>query len=355
MDSSRVKNGLAGMLAKRISAKNSADFIKRLGEMLEKGFTIGDAVDFLMLNVPGVSKKQAAAIQNNLQNGTPLHEILPILQVPSIICLQVFFAERHGNVQETLIHAGTQWEKAEQSKQELIRLLQYPVFLLGLLVILLAVLNTFVLPQFRDLHASMGYEPAGMIAVLLFFLQWAPPMILLALPVIAGGFLFLYTRYKLLAPQKKANMLSNIPYIRSFFQLYFTRLFAREAAQLLNSGFAVNEMLHVFEQQTIYPMLQTVSKKINVQLIEGETLQEAISRISWFDHKLSALIGHGGASGKTGEELLLYAGFCDRLVEDKIKKITGVIQPAVFLIIGTIVMAVYLSVMLPMFEMIGSV
>ena len=59
------------MLAKRISAKNSADFIKRLGEMLEKGFTIGDAVDFLMLNVTGVSKKKSAPHKNKLKKGTP--------------------------------------------------------------------------------------------------------------------------------------------------------------------------------------------------------------------------------------------------------------------------------------------
>lgn len=51
-----------------------------------------------------------------------------------------------------------------------------------------------------------------------------------------------------------------------------------------------------------------------------------------------------------GEELLLYASFCDQLIENKIKKATSIIQPAVFLIIGTVVMAVYLSVMLPMFE-----
>lgn len=323
--------------------------------MMMKGFTIGDAVDFLMMNISGINKKQIAVIRKSLQDGTPLHEILPILNVPSLICLQVFFAEQHGNVQETLVHAGTQWRKSEQSKEKLIRLLQYPVFLLALLVILLTVLNTFVLPQFRDLHASMGYEPEGVIALLLFFLQWAPPAVLLIVPTLTGICLFLFARYKLLSPHKKADMLSKLPYIRTFFQLYFTRLFAREAAQLLNSGFAVNELLHVFEEQTIYPMLRAVSKKINGQLVMGETLQEAISSIPWFDRKLSALIGHGGANGRIGEELLLYAEFCDQLVEDKIKKLTGIIQPAVFLIIGTIVMAVYLSVMLPMFEMIGSV
>lgn len=350
-----MKSGRAGILEKRVSAKNSADFITRLGEMLMKGFTIGDAVDFLMMNIPGINKKQIAAIRTLLQDGTPLHEILPILNVPSLICLQVFFAEQHGNVQETLVHAGNQWRKSEQSKENFIRLLQYPIFLIALLIILLAVLNTFVLPQFHDLHASMGYKPEGIIALLLFFLQWAPPAVLLIIPALTGIYLFLYARYKMLSPHKKADMLSRVPYIRSFFQLYFTRLFARESAQLLNSGFAVNELLHVFEEQTIYPMLCAASKKINGRLMTGETLQEAIAAIPWFDGKLSALIGHGGANGRLGEELLLYAEFCDRIVEDKIKKLTGIIQPAVFLIIGTIVMAVYLSVMLPMFEMIGSV
>ncbi|WP_050180837.1 competence type IV pilus assembly protein ComGB [Domibacillus robiginosus] len=355
MDLSQAKNGLAGVLAKRTSAKNGADFITRLGEMMIKGFSIGDAVEFLLMNIPDINKKQTRTIQKQLRAGIPLHEILPVLHVPSLICLQVFFAEQHGNVQETLVQAGTQWSKTEQAKEKLIRLLQYPLFLLALLIILLAVLNTFVLPQFRDLHASMGYEPQGMILLLLFFLQWAPPAVLIITPALAGTLLVLYTRYKLLSPQKKADMATKVPYIKALFQLYFTRLFARESAQLLNSGFSVNELLHVFEKQTIYPMLCEASKKINSQLMTGTSLKEAIANIAWFDRKLPALIGHGGANGRMGEELLLYAEFCDQLIESKIKKATGIIQPIVFVIIGTVVMAVYLSVMLPMFEMIGSV
>ncbi|MCM3788416.1 type II secretion system F family protein [Domibacillus indicus] len=355
MDLSHARNGLAGVLAKRTSAKNGADFITRLGEMMIKGFSIGEAVEFLLMNIPDINKRQTNLIQKQLREGVPLHEILPVLHVPSLICLQIFFAEQHGNVQETLVHAGTQWSKTEQAKEKLVRLLQYPIFLLALLIVLLAVLNTFVLPQFRDLHASMGYEPKGMILLLLFFLQWAPPAVLITAPVLTGLLLLLYTRYKLLSPQKRADMIIKIPYMKTLFQLYFTRLFARESAQLLSSGFSVNELLHVFEEQTIYPMLREASKKINSQLMSGTPLKEAIANITWFDRKLPALISHGGANGRMGEELLLYASFCDQLIENKIKKATSIIQPAVFLMIGTVVMAVYLSVMLPMFEMIGSV
>lgn len=338
-----------------MTAKNGADFIFRLGEMLEKGFTIRESIDFLMLNIPGISGKQTKHIRQMLQAGIPLHEILPILHVPSLICLQVYFAEKHGNVQDALLHAGRQWKKSEQSKEKLMKLLQYPIFLLFLLVMLLAVLNTFVLPQFHDLHASMGYKPEGLILLLLFFLEWVPPIMLILLPCAIGLSIFLYARYRLLSPKKKADMLIRIPYVRTFFQLYFTRLFAREAAQLLNSGFAVNEMLHVFERQTIYPMLTAVSEIIDKGLMNGVSLQEAIKQITWFDKKLSALTGHGGANGRLGEELLMYAAFCDELIEEKIKKLTGFIQPVVFLFIGAVVMTVYLSVMLPMFEMMGSV
>lgn len=323
--------------------------------MMRKGFTIGDSIDFLMINIPGINRTQMNTIRESLQSGDPLYEILPILHVPSLICLQVYFAEKHGNVQDTLIHAGIQWKKTEQSKEKLFKLFQYPLFLLSLLVLMLAVLNTFVLPQFQDLHNSMGYKPKGAIAVLLFFLEWAPPTGLITLPAAGVSYLFLYARYKRLSPKKKADMLIKIPYIKTFFRLYFTKLFARESAQLLNSGFAVNEMLAVFEQQTIYPMLRSASKAINIQLMEGEALQEAISQIPWFDRKLAALVGHGGANGRLGEELLLYAEFCEELAEEKVKKLTSIIQPAVFLFIGIIIMSIYLAVMLPMFEMIGSV
>lgn len=338
-----------------MSTKNSADFITRLGEMMSKGFSIGEAIDFLMINIPGINKKQLTSIHESLQSGLPLSDILFILHIPSFICLQIYFAEKHGNVQSTLVQAGNQWKKSEQAKEKLIKLLQYPIFLLVLLAMLLTILNTFVLPQFRDLHSSMGYEPKGIIVILLFFLEWAPPIALVAIPSAISAGLFLLARYKLLSPRKKAGLLSSIPYVKTFFQLYFTRLFARETAHLLNSGFPVNAILNIFEQQTIYPILCAASQSISMQLVEGETLQGAIEKIPWFDRKLASLIGHGSTNGRLAEELFLYAEFCNEIIEEKIKKITGLIQPVVFLFIGMIVMAVYLSVMLPMFEMIGSV
>lgn len=323
--------------------------------MLEKGFTIKEAMSFLMVHLPGIKKKQAAAVQSKLQEGVPLHELLPLLHVPPLICLQVFFAEEHGDVPTTLIHAGTRWMETEQSKEKLVKLLQYPAFLLVLLLALLAILNTVVLPQFRDLHETMGYTPGGFIAFLLFCLQWGPLILLILIPSIMAVAAVFLLNMRRASPSHQANTLIRFPLVRSLFRLSFTCLFAREAGYMLHSGFAVNDMLTIFERQTIYPMLHAASVRLNDRLLQGDSLPEAIEHIPWFDRNLPLLIRHGSANSKTGEELILYAELCEEHIREKITSATAVIQPVVFVSIGVVVMSVYLAVMLPMFQMMSTI
>ncbi|MGC8228471.1 competence type IV pilus assembly protein ComGB [Pseudobacillus badius] len=348
-------NMIAGYLKKRRAGKYQGEFILRLGEMLKQGFPMSAALEFLLINFDRNHRESIHSLRAELNAGTPLHEILHLLDFPSMICLQVYFAEKHGRLPETLIQAGEHWKKTEQAKEKLTKLLQYPLFLLFLLFLLLFLLKHFLMPRLEDLYAALNFSPEGTTLLFMAFLQKGPSLILLAAAGCAAASLSYFFNYQRQTPQIKINRLMKIPVLSTFFALFFTRLFAKEVSYLLESGFAVNEVLLILQEQTVHPMMKHVAAGINGYLVTGHSLAEAAEQVSCFVPQLPRIMRHGEANSRLAQELLLFSQFCETLLEKKIKKGMAILQPAIFLFVGLVVIAIYLSVMLPMFQMIGSV
>lgn len=323
--------------------------------MLEQGFPMGRALEFLVMNFDRDHQKAVRLIRAELSAGTPLNEILRLLDFPSMICLQVFFAEKHGHLSETLLYAGEQWKKTEEVKGKVRKLLQYPMFLLFLLFVLLFLLNSFLMPRFEELYAALGFVPSGITLLLIVFLRGAPPALLLAALTFLLAAVSAFFYYDRQSPPRKILLLTKLPILSSYFPLVFTRLFAKEAASLLQSGFAINEVLHILQQQTVHPMLAHVAKEIETRLLIGRSFAEAVKEMPCFVSRFSLILQHGEANGRIGEEMLIFSQFCEVLIEKHIKKWTSILQPLIFSFIGMVIISIYLSVMLPMFQMVGSV
>ncbi|WP_231603501.1 competence type IV pilus assembly protein ComGB [Bacillus sp. FJAT-27231] len=355
MDISLKLNTIAGYLKRRRAGRYQGEFIFRLGEMLNQGFAIGDALEFLLINFDRNHRESIRLIRTELNAGTPLNEILHMLHFPSMICLQVYFAEKHGRLPETLLHAGEHWKKTEQAKEKLVKLLQYPLFLLFLLFMLLFLLNYFLMPRFEELYAALNFTPSGSTFLLITFLQKGPPFILLAAGVLAAASLFVFFQYQRQTPQSKIHWLIKTPITSTYFPLLFTRLFAKEVSSLLKSGFAVNEVLLILQEQTMHPVLRHVASEINSGLVTGQSFAEAAEQMSCFVPQLPRILRHGETNGRLAQELFLFSHFCETLLEKKIKRSLSILQPSIFLCVGLVVIAIYLSVMLPMFQMVGSI
>ncbi|MFK2824355.1 competence type IV pilus assembly protein ComGB [Bacillus sp. B190/17] len=335
--------------------KYQGEFIFRLGKMLNQGFTIGQALEFLLMNFDRNHRESIHLIQSELNVGTPLNEILLKLGFPSMICLQVYFAEKHGRLPETLTQAGEHWKKTEQAKEKLAKLLQYPLFLLFLLFLLLFLLNRFLMPRLEELYSTLGFTPSGGTFLLITFLQKSPSLFVFAAVSLIMIFFFSFYHYQKQTPHNKIKWLIKTPIVSVYFSLLFTRLFAKEVAYLLQSGFAVNEILLILQEQTMHPMLQHIAIEINYRLVTGQSFAEAAEQMPCFVSQLPRILRHGEMNGRLAQELLIFSQFCEVLIEKKIKRGLAILQPAIFLFVGLVVVSIYLSVMVPMFQMVGSI
>jgi competence protein ComGB len=144
-----------------------------------------------------------------------------------------------------------------------------------------------------------------------------------------------------------------IPFVSAYFRLYFTHYFSIQLSYLLGGGLSVNESLSLFvknDQQLFYSELGREMKK---ELRMGEKLEDIVRQYPFFERELSMIIHHGQKNGKLDTELAFYSHYCLQRLEEKTEKSMKIIQPALFAVIGLMIVSMYLAVLLPMFQLLN--
>ncbi len=322
--------------------------------MLGKGFTLGESLDFLGRTNEG-RMVMFQSMTYALQSGQPIYEVFYKEGFDHQTCTQLYFAERHGFLVTALKESGEYLLRKDEQRRKLIRLLQYPIILAAVLIIVSILLQTLLLPRFQMFYDSVGYKPNIILQLFLHMMQTLP---LYALSVICaallGSALFFRLLYKRSALER-AVFFSGLPGVRTYYRLYQTTFLAREWSFLLKSGFSINEIIQIMLKQDFHPLLKESAVEIREMLTFGYSFSEAVSHLGFVEEELMVIVAHGEKNGKLDAELMFYSQFCLQRLEEKIMKAFLVIQPIVFALIGLVVIAIYLSIFLPMFEVIDSI
>ncbi|MGF2617061.1 type II secretion system F family protein [Rossellomorea vietnamensis] len=334
--------------------KDHGTFLKRLGELLSNGYSLTDAIEFVFI---GHYKAQGAIrlmMLSQLQNGSSLSAVLHSSGLPLHVCSQIYFAERHGRIAETLIQAGEYLTARKKDREALMKVLTYPLVLISILIGVMILLKSVLFPQFEILYSSLDYTPENNLRLFLNIFENLPAIFLalLVASMTAGG--IIYLRFQSYTPLKKAELLLRVPYVSRYIRLLYTQFFSREVSFLLNSGMSINQALTEMESQTYRPLFEEAAGRMIQDLKIGKSFPETIEFFGLFTDGFLEVIRHGERRGQLPQELFIYSQFCMETLEESGKNMLTVIQPVVFLFIGLFILLIYFSVMVPMFQVMQS-
>lgn len=341
------------MWSNRWKKKEMADFLKRIGYLMEKGYSLSDSLELYAINVRKQIQEQIAEMLQQLKNGERLFEILRQFDFPNDVVASLYFFERY-DLTEGLIQGGNLLEKREAFKDKLQKVLQYPLFLIWLTSMMVYLLFRYLLPQFSNLYSSVGSGLPKASQIIITSVKALPFVLLMSsiLLFVVATFIFIKLRHK--SPRAKLTVLLKFPFIRSLTQLLITQRFSLNLSSLLHAGVSINEAIHIFEQQTYSPFFQQEAFDIRFRLLSGESLEEIMHKRSLYQNELAAIIKHGQLNGRLADELAIYAEILLKKIEEFFIKSINIIQPVIFSIVGLIVLLMFLAVMLPMLQFIQS-
>lgn len=143
-----------------------------------------------------------------------------------------------------------------------------------------------------------------------------------------------------------------IPIVKYVYQVNLTRQFSHLLGSLLVSGISLQQALSILEQQQISRHLSYITALLKQRVKFGDSLSEAVKILQLFMPKFDELIQHGEKNGYLGREMLIFSELLNERIQSTIKFCLASIQPLFFILIAICIVAAYLSILLPMYDLV---
>ncbi|ALC92728.1 competence protein ComG [Bacillus sp. FJAT-18017] len=343
------------MWRSRWTLKEQAEFLKRIGELLQRGYHISEAIESLSLQLPPHKKNDLAACLKELKNGTPFHEVIDGMHFNKELSGYVYFAEQHGNFEKAILEGSEALLNRDSDARKLRSLMYYPILLLAVTMILFIFVQHSLLPRFTLMFQSMGLQEHAITSALLRFGDILP-LLLIIIALMAGVTVLLNQFwFRRLPSLTQRYLLMKVPILGKVFKLIHTHFFSIQLSYLLTGGLSIYEALTYFENHKKQSFYSELSRKIKSGLTSGETFESLIAFSPFFEHGFPAVVRHGQENGRLESELHFYSRTCLSSLEGKVKVLIKIIQPSIFLIVAALVISIYLAILLPMFHMLNAI
>ncbi len=329
-----------------------ATFLHRIGTLLSEGYTFAHCIEMLLpYHVKNYGNLQQE-ISSILHDGGSAARVFQQLGLDKQYLVSIELAEMTGQLQETVQIVAKQLTFEQEAKSKLVKALAYPIVLFIFLIFLFLAFRTYFLPNMSSMVSSrIDSEKSTSIQWSTFFLHTPDYIIvtLILLSLATGGFV-LYVRKKRIDLQLK--LLYKLPFIGLFWRLVLTRQFSRILGNLILAGFSLQHALEHIKNQSHQKQLAYVSNAIQGRVIIGDSLAQSVRNVGYFYPKFDHFVSHGEASGLLGRELILYCELLDERLQSTIRMLLAIIQPILFIVIAICVIAAYLSILIPMYDVI---
>ncbi len=271
---------------------------------------------------------------------------------PVIYTTTLLAGERSGNLQEVLERYVSFQRVSLTFRKKLVASLIYPGLLLTLVSGLMVFMFTVVIPQFAELYDQMGSQLPAMTIGLLNFGKWTQHnilwLILIALGVGGGGYRFSITER---GRDFVDGFRIGVPVLGKIWLKYQVALFARTLSTLLTGGLP------------LVPSLETAARSISSLRVsravissistvrEGKSLAESLGQTKVFPDLAAEMITVGEQTGALPQMLNSVAEFFEEDVATALTAALALIEPAILIVMGVVVVFILISLYLPIFSL----
>jgi type IV pilus assembly protein PilC len=351
--------GLAETLKKLNSSKPSQkhvlDFTTQLAVMIRAGINLRSALDGIAdQTVHAGFKRVIVEIKQDVESGKQFSEALakhPKLFGPLYVNM-VRASEMAGSFSEMLERIAGYIRQELETRKMVIGASIYPA-IIGLLAVTVTVfLLTFVLPKFYTVFE--GKEDV---------LPWATnflmalsntmvnnwPYLLGGVAMIAGA-LFAAVRTELGAFWVDKLKLS-VPVLKVMFRSLYISRSLQTMGQLVNAGVPMLDVLTITGDVSGNKLFEGLWRKVHASVKQGKKIAAPLQNNGLLPRAVVQMIGAGEESGKLGEVLDEISDYYARQLRDQIKTVTGMIEPIMIIVMGSVVGFIAMAIILPIFKM----
>ncbi len=358
---SKQKISLAGLWKRvnvRLSHKERLIFTKYLSVLLRSGLAIDEAVEVLGAQSKGPLKKIIADVSKTLARGDTLADGLSIHpQVFSPVYINLIGAgEASGTLQENLEHLVHQLQKDYDLRQKVRGAMIYPMIIVASAVLISIGIVVFVLPNITGIFDALSIElPLPTKILLLIANLFGNHSLLVVLGL--GVLIILLGFIKSFPPLKPFfhRILLALPIIGGISRMVNLARLTRLMGTMIKSGMSIDDTLPLGKTVLKNAQYRKMITKMEKEIAQGNTMSSVLEQYPFLIPPMAMRIIYVGEQSGTLEEMMLYlADFYEQEVDELTQNLSTIVEPFLLIFIGVLVGGLALSILMPIYQVVGS-
>ena len=340
----------------KITDKDITLFTRQLATMMKAGVPLLQAFDIVGKghSNPAVAKL-LGDIKADVETGSSLSGSFRKypLYFDALFCNLVGAGEQAGILDTLLDRLATYKEKIMAIKSKIKSALFYPISIIVVAFVIVAVIMIFVIPAFKELFDGFGAElPAPTLIVMAiseFFVNWWWAIF----ASIGGSLWFFFYTWKRSEKMQSTmdRLILKLPVFGNVIRKATIARFSRTLSTMFAAGVPLVEALDSVAGASGNRVYYDATKRIQSEISTGTSLTVAMQNADVFPNMVLQMTAIGEESGALDSMLSKVADFYEGEVDDAVDALASLMEPMIMVVLGVLIGGLVIAMYLPIFKM----
>jgi len=340
----------------RVKLKELAIFSRQFATMVNSGLPILRALAILadqtdskelakVLTEVRVDVEQGSSLSQAMQKHPKAFNDLYIAMVKS--------GETGGVLDDVMLRLADLIEGEVHLRQKIKSAMTYPIAVVSLVILIMAAMLLFVVPQFKSIYGQLGGTLPLPTRVLLSISDGVKKYWWMLILLTVGFRQFLKRYKKTESGRARLDAIKlKVPVFGNLFHKTALSRFSSTLGMLLKSGVPILQALDIVSDTVDNKVVSKAVLDVQGSVREGESIAKPLARHAVFPPMVVQMLAVGEETGQVDTMLSKVAIFYDNEVEAMVAALTSLIEPLLIAFIGGMVGAAVIALYMPMFNII---
>jgi len=340
-----------------VDSKNLAVFTRQFSVMIDAGLPLVQCLDILGSQEEDKHfSRTIVETRNDVESGAALADAMK--KHPKVfdpLYTNMIAAGEAGGILDTILkRLAVYIEKNVRLKQQVKSAMIYPVAVLVIAFVVVAVILWKVIPTFATMFAGLGAElplPTRVVIAMSNFMVRFIPFIVVG--IVAA--VFAVRQYYATNNGRHAidRLLLKLPVLGMILRKIAVARFCRTLSTLISSGVPILDGLEITAKTAGNAIVEDSIMTTRKSIERGETVSGPLKETGVFPAMVTQMIGVGEATGALDTMLAKIADFYEEEVDVAVAGLLTLMEPIMIAFLGVIVGGIVIAMYMPIFSMIS--
>lgn len=352
--------GQNSMFAPKLSNKDLLFWLTQLSTYIKSGLTLTESIKILN-NQMGKNKTHRRAFQSIVYELTMGESFSRALEkqgtmFPPLLINMIKAAEATGELEETLTDMTNYYDEIEKTRKQMISAITYPTIIFVFAIAVITFILIYIIPQFVEIYKQSDVAITGFTAFVINgseFLKNNITFILIMVTIIILMIALAYRKIKAFRRSLQQSAMKT-PILGKVIIYNEMTIFTKTFSSLLRNNVNITESINILGRITGNEIYKEIMYQTVDNIVKGEKIsasfkdQWAIPEVAYY------MIVTGESTGQLAEMMSKVSSYYQEMHRSIVNSLKSFIEPVIIIMLAIVVGAIILAVIIPMFNLMGS-